>query len=391
MIDFDFSKHCCGCGACVDICPRHCITIIEDTKGFRVPKVSAINCNNCGLCNNVCPTLNSEASKGLERLFCCYNKNSNQRKAGSSGSIFVLLADTMIKHGGVVVGAAFDSDLQLRHQIASTMDDVKPLMKSKYIQSDTTGIFKRIKEKLISGKVLFVGSPCQCHALYNFLGRKPHDNLLIVDFICHGVPSQKLFNNAINLFEKKRGCKVKAFSFREKAKGELHCYSISYVYNGEEEVEVDVGCSKEFPYYNGYLNYNVFRESCYECKFARRERVSDITLGDFWGLSSLKRGLNDFRKGYSMMIVNSEEGQSYIHEISSDIEIEEYPIEVAIDNNFAYTHPTKKKLQHKLFIRDFNVKSYLEVENKYLRAPEGIRQEIRAFFLNVLNSLISLF
>lgn len=386
MVDFDFSKHCCGCGACADVCPKRCIIIIEDSKDFRIPKVKSAECINCGLCENVCPVLNSGASKGIEKLLCCYNKDKEQRRAGSSGSIFVLFAERILALDGVVIGAAFDSDLQLRHTIAKTIEEVRPLMKSKYIQSDTTGIFNKVKKSLKDGQqVLFVGTPCQCQALYNFLGQKRHDNLLLVDFICHGVPSQKLFDKAIASYEQRNGCKVQSFSFREKSKGLLHCYSIYYKYNGDDEVEKDIGLPKDFPFYYGYLKYNIFREGCYECLFARRERVSDITLGDFWHLTKIKKDVTDFRKGYSMVVVNTEKGMSYIQQIASDIVMEEYPIEIAEINNYAYVHPTRKRLLHRLFMKDYNVKPFSEVERIYLSAPNGLRLKLLNYLIDKIN------
>lgn len=372
MVDFDFSKHCCGCGACADACPRQCISIVEDTKDFRIPKINTELCVNCGRCDSVCPIINNEAISVEKKLYCCYNKNSTQRKEGSSGSLFVLLAQEVLAEGGVVIGAGFDSQLQLRHQVAGSLNEVKSLMKSKYIQSDTTGIFIKVRDFLREGrKVLFVGTPCQCQALYNYIGSKNLDNLLLVDFICHGVPSQKLFDKSIRSFELKNRCKILSFSFREKAKGSLHCYKMSYMYDDDDEVIVDVGKAIDFPYYYGYLKYVSFRESCYECPLARQDRISDLTLGDFWGIASLNKSITDFRKGYSMMIVNTEKGKQYYQRISPHIESKEYPVNLA-ENNYAYTHPTKKRLQHKLFIRDYNVKPYEIVEENYLKAPNSL-------------------
>ena len=373
MVDFDFTNHCCGCGVCVDACPRNCISIVEDSKDFRIPKVNTDECVNCGLCEKVCPVLNSEAPKGVEKLLCCYNKNEEQRHEGSSGSIFVLFADSVISDDGVVIGAAFDENLQLKHQVAHTMEEVKPLMKSKYIQSDTTGIFKQVKNFLKEEKqVLFVGTPCQCQALYNYLGKKRYEGLFLVDFICHGVPSQKLFDKAVQSYQQRHNCKVKSFSFREKANDLLRCYSMTYILNDGGAVKKEVGHTWDFPFYNGYLKYGVFRESCYECPFARRERVSDITLGDFWHLTKIKKEITDFHKGYSMVIVNTQKGINYIESITPLIVKEVYPIEIAEQNNFAYVHPTEKKLLHKLFIRDYNKKPFCEIERKYLCYPYGL-------------------
>ena len=196
MINFDFDKECCGCSACADVCPMSCITYVKNKHGFLVPKVEQILCVNCGLCTKVCPVIKPQTNQLNDiKVYSAYNKSAEIRTEGSSGSLFYTLAEDTINSGGIVYGAAFVENMKLRHISAESLYELKPLMKSKYLQSDVTGVYKQVKYNLGLGRrVLFVGTPCQCNALYKSLGSRPHDNLLLVDFICHGVPSQDLFD-----------------------------------------------------------------------------------------------------------------------------------------------------------------------------------------------------
>lgn len=368
MIDFNFNKDCCGCAACVDICPVNCIEIINNKKDFRIPKVDKIHCIDCKMCEKVCPTLNPSTLKYSERkLFCAYNNNPIIRDKGSSGSIFYTIAKRIIDEKGCVFGAAFDKHLQLRHVKAESIPEIYPLMKSKYIQSDTTGVYKKVQFELKRNrKVLFVGTPCQCQGLYNFLEGKKPENLIIIDFICHGVPSQKLFDNAIRQYEIRNECKVRNFSFRKKTRESLHGYSIDYE-NKSGELKNEEGISKEFPYYQFYLKYWPFRESCYICKFVGKDRISDLTLGDFWFLERIKPEIKDFNKGYSMLIVNSNKGKEILDVHKADVYSEEFDLQFAVDNNFAYANPTKKSIIHTLFIFDYNRIPYNKLEKRYFK------------------------
>ena len=196
MVSFDFDKYCCGCGACVDVCPAFAITMQIGRGGFGFPKIDETRCLKCGLCDLVCPYLKSECSRDLRsELYSAKHKDEMIRLAGSSGSVFYALAQSHIdKNHGVVVAAGFDFELQLRHKAVRTILDVIPLMKSKYIQSSTIGIYNKI-ESLLNDRVptLFVGTPCQCQALLNFVPEHHREQLTVVDFVCHGVPSQDLF------------------------------------------------------------------------------------------------------------------------------------------------------------------------------------------------------
>ena len=303
------------------------------------------------------------ASSSTPQLYSAYNVDIEERKAGSSGSIMLVLARYILKLDGVVYGAAFDEKLKLCHTRATTLAEVYLQMKSKYLQSATVGVYRKVRKDLREGRfVLFVGTPCQCQALNNFLGKERTDKLLLVDFICHGVPSQELFDKSIAHYESHEKCKIVKFSFRQKGKDNLHNYYLQVIKNGK--LEVKQGEAHTFPFYCGYLKYIAFRESCYKCKFVGQRRITDFTLGDFWGLQKVMPAL-DFNKGISMMLVNSSLGSLTFNKINKEISYETYNLDSPIAKNHAYLKATRKSILHSLFMHDYLSLPYHKLEKRY--------------------------
>lgn len=381
MINYDFNQECCGCSACIDACPKRCIKQTTNQYGFIVPEVDASVCIDCHLCEKVCPVLKPEQIEYNERkLFSAINKNEEQRAAGSSGSVFYLLAEKTFEEGGVVFGAAFNDKFQLRHTFAENLQELRPLLKSKYLQSNTQGIYLQVKEQLnIGRKVLFVGTPCQCNALYKFLGNKKPENLLMADFICHGVPSQELFNKSISHWEKKNNCKIEQFEFRHKRPDSVHSFYLKAkgMNTDAHNFEMNEKFFK-FPFYNAFKKYICFRESCYNCNFCREDRVADITLADFWHINEIDSTISkkDFNKGISMIIVNSAKGNLSLTSIADKVDVKEYSIEIADKCNFSYLHKTKKGLFAKWFFHDYNRLAYPELEKKHMRKERTLLHKV---------------
>lgn len=361
-------KDCCGCGACEQVCPTRALSLGCDKYGFKISQINVTLCINCGKCQKVCPSLNPVQNRTDYKniVFSAFTKDERKRNSGSSGGVFGLLAEYVLENGGIVYGAAFDNNLQLRHTAVTESKDLPSILKSKYLQSDIGNTYISIKKHLSKGRlVLFCGTPCQSLALYNFLDRKEIDNLFIVDFICHGVPSQRFFDKSINSYESRLHKKIENFSFRYKNvldKTELGLHNWSLTTQDGHQYK---GNSYKFPFYYAYLRYMFFRPSCYTCKYCRVERCTDITLGDFWGLRSIEEiPVREFNKGFSMLIVNSHKGE----ELLSNIEIckKEYPLRMAIENNYAYVHPTKQSDESKKFFEDYEKLSWYDLEKKYM-------------------------
>lgn len=388
MIEFDFVHDCCGCSACIDICPRQCIQQTKDHAGFTIPKVDKSLCVDCHLCERVCPVLSPQHIKYDNRkLYSAINKDDEQRAAGSSGSIFYLLARSVIYNGGVVFGASFNDNLQLKHVHVDSMEDLKPLLKSKYLQSNTKDVYRQVKDALSKGrKVLFVGTPCQCNALYKFLGNKKPNELLLVDFICHGVPSQDLFDKSILLWEKKNKSKIEQFEFRHKRPD-----SVNYFYLKANRMNTDVPSFEvsdnytNFPFYKMFKSHIGYRNSCYKCQFARIDRVSDITLADFWHIEELDEAvsLHEFNKGYSMVIVNSEKGADSMDSISDYVMTKEFPVNYAIKYNFAYSHSTIQPVDDCCFKLLYSIIPFCLLSSLFVGYSQSIFHRVLRKFLRL--------
>lgn len=387
-------NECCGCKACGDVCSKNAITFALDKEGFFYPSVND-DCIDCGLCAKVCPAMNTfDGCDASEQGFVgCLDKDKNRRDSGSSGGIFGLLASEVILEGYEVYGAAFDEKLQLKHCIATTNDEIERLKKSKYLQSDCNGIYRKIKQKVKDGhRLMFVGTPCQCAALKHYLGQLS-SNVVIVDFACHGVPSQDLFDRCIHYYEKKNNCKVIGYSFRHKFKdGSSRNYQLTYKKNGRIMQE-QKAYYKE-PFYCGFQKYITLRPSCYHCKFARPERLSDITLADFWGIEQVTKNW-DRTDNPSLVILNSQKGRQLFEKIIPDIEYFETTQEKAIKNNGTLKGPTSKNIERDTFFADLILYPFDEVVEKHLRlkrawmkgAYYAIPFSIRKIMLNIFKKL----
>jgi len=370
MINFDFQNQCTGCSACADACPRNCITMCIDANGFVMPKIEVTECINCSKCERVCPTLNHNASSyQKQKCYAAYHLDRHIRHIGSSGSVFYAIAANVINEGGSVYAAEMCSDLQVRHTRATDIDGVVKQMKSKYIQSDTLGVYNEVLDDLSQGRyVLFVGTPCQVKALSNSIPLRLRNRLIMVDFVCHGVPSQQLFNDSIKQFEKSKSCQVHSFSFREKTQENLRNYRIEYVSEDKSLTRV-VDNPNRFPYYYGFLYHYIQRNSCFNCKHRTINRSSDLTLADFWGAEVLDSRYVDKNKGYSMIVVNSDVGTEILSKLSATCHVVEIPngIAHAVKFNRAYTEPDPKSLMHTFFFWTYRHFGYSVCEKRFLQ------------------------
>lgn len=277
--------------------------MLEDSEGFKYPKVDTATCVDCGLCEKVCPMLHPESERSAKFVIGAKHQDAAVRKESSSGGAFSLLAEAIIAEGGVVVGCAMDRDLQAVHIICETQEDLIRLRSSKYVQSNMDGIFSQVRKQLCDGrKILFSGTPCQVAGLRRFL-IKPYDNLYCVDVLCHGVPSPKLFREYKEMMEQRYGSKAHFVSFRSKKKEWKRLHIVLQFENGKEYFK-----SATFdPYMQLFLSNKSQRNACFHCPFTTTHRQGDISLGDFWGIGRSHPELDD-DKGISMILVNSDKG-----------------------------------------------------------------------------------
>ena len=323
---------CCGCRACQQKCKFGAISFVTDEYGFEYPQIDTTLCTNCKLCENVCPIINNTQNSDADFCGMAYSLDAKTKFNGSSGGLFGTFAQSIIEEGGVVFGAAFDENLKLKTTKAQTNEELIPLYKSKYLLCDTCYQFGEIEGELKKGrKVLYCSSPCQISALKLYL-KKEYENLLTLDFVCHGVGSQSLFDKSIEYTEKKESIKIKNVTLRyKKSNASSHYYYYDYYSKkGKRHQKTDLYFS--FPYYNAYCKQLVCRDSCYDCKFATRERVGDITIGDFHLIEKYFPKIDRFA-GVSMFLVNTEKGKKWFEHIQSKIYWVEVDKETIYKNN----------------------------------------------------------
>lgn len=317
---------CYGCSACLNICPQKCISMHPNKRGFLEPVIDEERCINCGACLRVCPRLKDYRKEINKKIpaFVVKNNNENVRNNSSSGGFFSIIADYVIEKSGVIYGCIVDKDLEIKH--VRTEKDYTKMRGSKYVKSNLGYIFKDIKEDLLKNRlVLFTGTPCECAGLKSFLG-KVYDNLIIMDFICHGPQSPLIWKEYINYLSKRNG-KIKNYYFRSKINGwHKHTELVEYE-NGKKEYDtLDTNINKEL----FHLGYSL-RTACYDCKFTNLNRQSDLTMGDAWGIDKINNNFDD-NLGTNIIIINTSKGQKIFEEIKEKISY----LEVNIDDYIPY-------------------------------------------------------
>ena len=346
MIKIKDKESCCACYSCYNICPHNAIKMIEDEKGFKYPDIDKEKCTNCGLCKKKCPILNKkENEKNNPKAYAAYNKDEKIRIQSSSGGVFTLLAEYILNNNGVVVGAAFDEKFMVKHIIINNTKDLSILRTSKYLQSNIGNIYKEVKDLLNSNKlVLFTGTPCQINGLFAYLG-KEYENLYTQDIICHGVPSPKVWRKYLEYRKSKDNKEPIKINFREKTEG-WKLFSLIFKYSDEKKYEKN---QTQDLFMQAFLRDACLRDSCYACSFKEKNRKSDITLADFWGIQNVLPEMDD-DKGISLVIVNTEKGKKLYEEIKENTVYKEVDFDKSIEFNSAmYKSAQKPKLVDKFF------------------------------------------
>lgn len=375
---------CCGCHACFNICPKDAISMQEDEKGFLYPVINEEKCINCNMCRKVCPVLNKkEEMKNKIKAYACYNRNLTERLKSSSGGIFCLIAKEIINRNGVVFGAAFDENFEVKHTYVENEKELKQFMGSKYTQSKIGNTYKDVKDFLDNGKyVLFTGTPCQIEGLKSYL-RKDYEKLYTQDIICHGVPSPKVWKKYLEYQKNRNKEEIKDISFRNKDHGWIS-YRMKILFN-TKTYSKDLG---QDPYMQAFLKNICLRESCYNCSFKKKNRVSDITLADYWGIDKVHPKMND-NKGISLVLVNSNKGIELFNNIKEKISYKETDLDQAIKYNPALIESAKHCINEMEFINNIDnmefdkvVKKYVPQSPAYKKAINIVKKVVKYVFKN---------
>jgi coenzyme F420-reducing hydrogenase beta subunit len=312
-------------------CPTNAICMKEDQEGFLEPFIDVEKCTECGLCRKACPILMDSCPPRSDspQTYAAWSLEESIRTDSSSGGVFSVLAEHVLSRAGVVFGAAFDSNFKLQHRVAKNGKELKELRGSKYIQSDIGDTYVKVQTYLNSGsQVMFVGTPCQVAGLYGYL-RKDSPNLLTCDLVCHGVPSQRFFDEYLHYLSHNGYPKFDDISFRNK-RGWGHAVILTE--NSGAGREIIVNGHHDY-YRQSFLKGLISRKSCFTCKYARIPRTGDVTLGDFWGIGKEVPFRHDTRQGVSLFLVNSGHGHEVLRLCSNGMFLEERDLSEAKKEN----------------------------------------------------------
>lgn len=381
MIQIQKKQDCCGCHACAQICPKHCITMQPDAEGFLYPNIDESACIDCGSCEKVCPIIHStrEPSNRKPMAYAAMNLDENIRLASSSGGVFTLLAEQTIDKGGIVFGAAMSEDQHSVHHIAvETKTGLTALRGSKYLQSAIGDTYLQARKALWHGrKVLFSGTPCQIEGLRTFL-QKDYPNLFCVDLICHGVPSPLVWDTYLTEQEKSAGAPARRTFFRHKKYGwKTFAVLLEFANNTAYE---RVASADTFM--QAFLRNACLRPSCYACHFKKMNRVSDITLADYWGIQNQYPEMND-NKGISLVLVHSEKGQCCLNELGHFSHLKSVPVAQALINNPAMCCSVRAHKHRRQFFSHLGRMSFSKLVATYARDEIPIRRIILCYLKSI--------
>jgi len=358
---------CTGCGACAILCPAECIEMTTDESGFYVPNICNEKCIDCGICKIKCPQnitinhLTDYESKAYAFIHCDNNILLNS----SSGGAFMALAEFTIKKCGYVFGAIYDDSFAVVTKSTNFINGLLPMQGSKYVECLSVDSYRVAKKYLDEGKqVLYTGTPCRIAGLYSVLGNKAYSNLITVEILCHGVPSNKLFMAYLSYVQDRYG-KIFSYTFRDKSKWGWGAWGNFHYKKGNKE-KVHYFSAKTDYYYSMFYTDNCFRESCYRCKYACQSRVANITIGDCWGIEKIWP-VDKYKNGVSIIVTNNLIGEHFIFDAVGTTNLSKLDMSWVIQNNPTFIKPTRRPTSRDKFYGDFIQYGFIYSAKKYVK------------------------
>ncbi len=360
---------CSGCSACAAVCPQTCITMVQDDEGFRRPKVDTSRCVACGLCTKTCPVLSAPETNPMPLAFAAHNREDTVRELSTSGGVFTLLARHTLEQGGVVFGAAYDADFKVEHHMVETPEMLSTLRGAKYAQSDLGDTFRQVKEQLSRGrKVLFSGTPCQVAGLRAFLGRE-EPNLLLVDLVCHGAPSPAVWERYLAYKSEQiaDGHRPATVNLRCKDSGwSTYSVDIRWPYGRNY-----LASNREDPYIRAFVGDLCLRPSCHRCSAKGLTRVSDFTLGDYWGVWDQVPSMSDNR-GTSIVLVHSEKAKALWQELAPAMRVQQVDARRCMEQNPAALQSAKCDAENRsIFLLRYQHEDFAALVDELLPRPNA--------------------
>lgn len=378
ILDIVPGNECCGCGGCVNSCSTNAIVYCKDQYGFIKPAVDESKCISCGRCINVCPIINVSVNETID-AYAGINRDKETLVCSSSGGIFFPIAKNVLKENGIVFACTMNSDFSVRHIRVSHIDELYRVMKSKYVQSDMNNVHLGVKKDLKSGhRVLFCGTPCQVASIKNFVGEKNSEHLTTIDIVCHGIPSQELFNAYISNLCQKKKKELQTYSFRYKKSTEqgMNWYA-AYKFKGNKEI-VRNWPEDSFNYL--YMISAIYRESCYNCRYAQSNRSGDITLCDYWGWENYHSEFT-YKDSVSAVLVNTENGIDVVNSLISEGKVFLVPTDIKniIKGNGCLREPSKRHEDRDAILSMWKESGYAAVDEWFKKTHR--KQRVKYFLM----------
>lgn len=363
-------ESCTGCYACANICPKDAIEFKEDEYGYIYPYKKE-NCVDCGLCEKVCPSINDKIIyRKSSTAYAAWSKDDDNRKTSTSGGVASIFSNYVLENKGVVYGASYMEGVSLEHIRVVDREELKKLKGSKYVHSKVGYTYRQAKKDLDDGRlVLYIGTPCQIAGLLQYL-KKDYEKLIVIDIVCHGVPSQKLLKEYIH--EEVGNKKVDEVLFREGSN-----YVISFKEKGNIIYRKVI---RESTYFTAFMKSIISRDNCYKCKYAKPERISDITIGDFWGIGREEEFPYQTKDGVSLILVNTDKGKKLVNECSEELFIMERKVSEAVNGNSQLREPSKADKKLDLFRKVYLKKGFNKAVRKCFKM-DFVKYKIKKLFL----------
>ena len=354
---------CTGCGACINVCPVQAVEYTEDRYGFLFPMINREKCIECGLCYNMCPRKSSDIFNKPLQGYAAINTNQDTLMNSSSGGVFSVLAEYVLTLDGIVFGCTMDSENQVYHTYIDSIDDLSKVTRSKYVQSRSNEIFNRIKEELLNERwVLVSGTPCIVAGVKTYLKKYDLSKLILVDIVCHGVPSQDFFDSYLRFLNNKYNG-ISNYQFRTKIKANNGMnFFLSYYANKYKKRIVRNWAEDSFNYL--YMNAYIYRESCYSCRYAKTERVGDLSLCDFWDWDKYHF---EFDKAASVsgILVNTKKGQALWKAINSKFIYYDTEISNIVINNGCLSRPSVRPKERDEVLEFWKSRGYEALDKEF--------------------------
>lgn len=364
MIDIKDKKDCCGCWACANACPQKCISMEEDSEGFRYPKIDKSRCVDCALCERVCPVLKPMQQDDVTPdSYVIQNKDASIRRHSTSGGFFSAIANYVVDNGGVVFGAAFEKDQVVRHSYAETKEACIKFQVSKYVQSLIGNTYHEAKEFLDAGRmVVFSGTPCQIAGLYGYLRGKKYEGLITVDLVCHGTPSPRLLNEYLRYQESVYGSRIVDWKSRDKYYG--YDYSTTNIEFEDKRIAYHKGSESDL-LFRLYFKNICSRPSCYQCHFRTLHRVSDITIFDCWDAPSVSKKFDS--SGATNVFIHTQKGMMVFNNLKPYFVWNESDINSIIERDgVMIMHNVPENPRRTEFFSDLGIMPMDKIGKKYL-------------------------